>query len=853
MYSDTNTSLSSAVPVSLERPYIHKTLTDAIQKPLTLVVAGAGYGKTHAVSASLRKLQCVTIWVQLSELDNMRDRFWENFAASFVFCNKSLQEAMLNIGFPDTEQKNGCLTAIMGKSVHPDRKYVLVFDDFHLIRDQEILGYFHRFINVGFTAQFPNISVILLSRIEPAIDTIGQFSRGQVTTINEEQLRFSKEEMLAYFEAQGIELSTEMATELYRDTEGWIFAISLAHQFLKNSQGREHHMLAAMKTNVFNLLESEIYSAISAQMQRFLIRLSLVTDLPLELVRALSFGDETLVEGLQRLSSFIRYDSFSNVYRIHHLFLDFMAGKRGTLTEEETRAVYVAAAEWCRENNYMIDAMRYYAQADCYHDVIEIAYMFPQLIPRESALFILALLEPHIDSLCQQTPVIHGLYVRLLISVGRLEEALHFTHAAVDAYQALPPSKFNYRVLFSCYNHLGFLDMIMAPLNPAYRFGHYFERGDHFFTLGAPFGEYAPRGPVTSATTAPFVCRTGSGDAGAIQRYIDVLEETIPYAAHSMDGCMLGIHELAKAELAYYRGEFSQALHFAHMALLKARENRQYETANRALFYLMCCAVYAGNHAEVTRLVEQMEASLSNRADATRYATFDIAMGWLWLQLRQPERVAAWVKRDSQEGVVLPAMLRLEHLLKIRYHLTVKNDELLLAYLESQPIEGALVFVQISLLASKAVCLHRLGKREEAIGALERAYHLASPNELDMFFIELGNDMRSLASAAAKAEACTIPRAWLERLSVKINSSMKKILNLSGQQSGRREAQMARLTQRELDVLRNMSLGLTRQETAEDMFISINTVKTIIGSIYNKLGAVNRADAIRIAQSQGLL
>jgi LuxR family maltose regulon positive regulatory protein len=46
---------------------------------------------------------------------------------------------------------------------------------------------------------------------------------------------------------------------------------------------------------------------------------------------------------------------------------------------------------------------------------------------------------------------------------------------------------------------------------------------------------------------------------------------------------------------------------------------------------------------------------------------------------------------------------------------------------------------------------------------------------------------------------------------------------------------------------------MTRHEIAEELNISENTVKSFISSIYNKLGAINRADAILLAKNRGYL
>ncbi len=61
------------------------------------------------------------------------------------------------------------------------------------------------------------------------------------------------------------------------------------------------------------------------------------------------------------------------------------------------------------------------------------------------------------------------------------------------------------------------------------------------------------------------------------------------------------------------------------------------------------------------------------------------------------------------------------------------------------------------------------------------------------------------------------------------------------------------LTQREMEILRLLSRGLANKQIAETLKISPHTVKFHIGSIYQKLGATNRAEAVRLGLLQGKL
>jgi LuxR family maltose regulon positive regulatory protein len=124
-----------------------------------------------------------------------------------------------------------------------------------------------------------------------------------------------------------------------------------------------------------------------------------------------------------------------------------------------------------------------------------------------------------------------------------------------------------------------------------------------------------------------------------------------------------------------------------------------------------------------------------------------------------------------------------------------------------------------------------------------------------MFFIELGKDMRVLAGAVLRRGTKIIPQDWLRRILNMSAGYAKRIFVIAekyGAKQGK-EAGDGKLSGREREILMGLSRGLTGKELAGDLSLSINTVKSVIKSIYNKLGAVNRADAVRIAASAKLL
>jgi two-component system, NarL family, response regulator LiaR len=61
------------------------------------------------------------------------------------------------------------------------------------------------------------------------------------------------------------------------------------------------------------------------------------------------------------------------------------------------------------------------------------------------------------------------------------------------------------------------------------------------------------------------------------------------------------------------------------------------------------------------------------------------------------------------------------------------------------------------------------------------------------------------------------------------------------------------ITPREIEVLRHMAAGLSNQEIADKMFVSLNTIKTHGSNVFSKLAVQRRTQAIQKAKDLGIL
>jgi LuxR family maltose regulon positive regulatory protein len=356
-----------------------------------------------------------------------------------------------------------------------------------------------------------------------------------------------------------------------------------------------------------------------------------------------------------------------------------------------------------------------------------------------------------------------------------------------------------------------------------------------------------------------YLCRVNSAERGEMERYIAALEATIPPALSSYGGVSYGMDDLAWAELAFFRNDQVRAEQMAYQALFKAQSKKHYEIMSRAIFYLIRINVANGNVEKIEELLGRAEALLGEEMCPNRHIYYDIQNGWLYSRIGQAGRMASWIKNDYGERDINSVASGVEILLRTSYYYGRGDYAAALGIIKSDASIhslGGFLLGRIGQLIAEALCLYGLEDPAGAVRALEGAYALAWPNGFDMPFIERGKIIQPLYAEALDRRDCSIPREWLARMLRGCSAYAKKLYVVAEKFRDRQYEESTPpvfLPRRELKILIGLSRGLTRQDLAEEGKSSINTVKSVIKSLYNKLGAVNSADAVRIATGMGIL
>jgi len=151
---------------------------------------------------------------------------------------------------------------------------------------------------------------------------------------------------------------------------------------------------------------------------------------------------------------------------------------------------------------------------------------------------------------------------------------------------------------------------------------------------------------------------------------------------------------------------------------------------------------------------------------------------------------------------------------------------------------------RVCAMVAGAIAARRLGQTELAADHLTSALVLAEPHGMYRPFLDGGAAARSALTVLIRPVSPTA--AFAARI-------LQRFELAPAASAGQPGAVPVPLTSSELAVLRFLPSHMTNQEIAEALFLSINTVKTHLRSVYRKLAVTTRRQAIARAGKLGIL
>jgi LuxR family maltose regulon positive regulatory protein len=343
-----------------------------LARPVTVVTANAGSGKTTLVADFLRQGKRPFVWYQLDHTDG--DPF-----VFLGYLTQGIKQAAPDFGevtFSYLQQAAGELAQQPERAVDVlltevlecvEQQLIIVLDDYHhLGTDTPVHAAVDRLI-----AYLPDVlHIIIISRDMPPLSLARLRSQASLSIIDRTELLFTDGETQELFRRVfDLELTAEQLNEYRERTHGWITALQLVRQVAQRqaltAQREEVNGAAAQpgpdlmnvlrqsERDIFDYFAEEVFADETPAVQTFLLRISLLDRVEVEMCRRL-FPE---ADSAEILSALVRRNVFLTVarddrgeeYRLHPLFRSFL--RRRLRTESGTASV---AAEHARYAGYFL-------------------------------------------------------------------------------------------------------------------------------------------------------------------------------------------------------------------------------------------------------------------------------------------------------------------------------------------------------------------------------------------------------------------------------------------------------------------------------------------------------------------
>ena len=218
------------------------------KKPLTLVVAPAGYGKRTLVSDWLTRNDHVHLWWSLDAHDNDLRRFLKSWVAAtgelFADTTRYLPDLIEVANLPPVLVLAGALVAELEEN---PQELTIVLENLHLINEKAILDLLSQVLKNPIASKH----LVLISRQDPFLPIATLRSNQLINEIRIEDLKFTTPNIKTFLEKKlAMEIDLETAASWEERTEGWATGLQLAIHTL--AAANEDHAKATNVEEVVN-------------------------------------------------------------------------------------------------------------------------------------------------------------------------------------------------------------------------------------------------------------------------------------------------------------------------------------------------------------------------------------------------------------------------------------------------------------------------------------------------------------------------------------------------------------------------------------------------------------------------
>lgn len=350
-------------PKRVQRPQLVQRLNEGLSagRPLTLVSAPAGFGKTMCVSEWLNTLDVPVTWLSLDSTDDDPGRFFTYVIAALQKIDESLGRevgSVLRSGqLPPGEIIS---TTLINDVLAWDGRCLLVLDDFQVIQDRFILHVMETLL-----INLPrSLHLVLITREDPPLPLARLRANNQLTEIRAGDLRFSDREAEQFLnEVMGLTLSSADIAALDDRTEGWIVGLQLAG-FSMRDRANPASFIATLSGShrfILSYLTEEVLNRQPAEIRQFLLQTSILDRLNGEVCNAVTGrtdGPQLLDRLLTANLFLIPLDDEQRWYRYHHLFADLLRDLQRAQPTDRAE-LHRRASQWYAQEGMANEAIQH--------------------------------------------------------------------------------------------------------------------------------------------------------------------------------------------------------------------------------------------------------------------------------------------------------------------------------------------------------------------------------------------------------------------------------------------------------------------------------------------------------------
>ena len=887
--------LPATGPDVVLRQRLFRLLDEGLHQPLTLVSAPPGFGKTILLANWIHsRVQGEALkigWLSIDESDNKIETFWHYFIAAIQsVCSQVGEVAGAMLTAPDPPDIQTILGRLINELAEGDIPLLIVIDDYHQIRSLEI----HESLVFFLDHLPPQLHLVLLTREDPPLGLARRRARRQVVDIRASDLRFDIQETTEFLNVAGkLGLTPVQIKMLESRTEGWIAGLQMAALSLRGGDPQSFfESFSGDDRYIADYLIEEVLQRQEEAVRQFLLKTSILDRLAAPLCAAL-MGDVSsarkMLDYLEHANLFlIPLDNHREWYRYHHLFMDLLRKRLGeNLSPDEIAGLHRSASRWFEAQGDVPAAVRHACEIPDYASAAE-------LLQSHAGAFFVNNQLPQLVELARRLPVkylqarpalcmaVAWGTVALSDSEGSWLELIE-RHFALPAETALTEHELKPNL------RAALLEVLIARQQVGYETFDQNKRA-HLLALqrqldALPADQMCLFNNVRSLRpTIQFDLGLDAEQAGDADRAARYFNETVTLARADQNYHLLHLSlshlastQVCQSHLQAARQTYEQALalyasgsaspyaalahaglsalHYewgdlasAEMHLMRGLPLSQswnfWEGLIPLKWTLARLEVSRGNLKTALSILEEGRAPLESMllpleayATLLRLRDADQESALAWLASR--ETTLTREVSPANESFLLEVARILTGLSRFDDSITLTRKIIRFAQ------KGGRVHTLIQAKAVLAKTLSLCGEAREALEALSQSLRLAAPENYLSTFVDEGRPMLDLLHSQRNRVASEL-RNYAEKILAGFAEREK-------QPVGHAAAIRSELSEREQEVLSLVAQGLSNQEIAERLVISITTVKTHVGNIFNKLGVTSRTQALARAAELGLL